>query len=665
MATAAHAPISHRLRSIPHQAMWRGVFERGLNLAMVALMWIVPLLIALLLTRPALGSVQVKSVDAPHVLDVRLGTVLDMQNQESPERARRIAETVSAICMAASSHPGSLIVLHLRDLTLSFDMLPSTLRPASTESAHVQRTAYEKALARTVREIFKQSRAVEPSLELSVLGLPMEPSLGGAPMAEQTNGRYAALMAEFTAFVGNRTVLSAETLIGEALAVRRSMPTAVRLANGRPIYYRTDHGWHVATGVPVANPFEAADDTASSNGILSTGVISGGAGGSGGSGGGAGGSAGGDDFGGSGGGGGGGGSGSGGSSEGGVTGGGVLQGTSGVNNNNSGGSSGGGSSGGGGGSGDGGGGGGGTQPPPGPGSNGLRFFVTEQLYPQVENLMPQHNAIRLLTAYQGCMDANDDGLFDGMAVMQEYFDDWVPANYDGPLCLDWEGTAAHYLVGNNLELRERTVQQFVIALNAARQLRPSAKVGMYGLPIREYWNRNQAWRDREHSFAPIYNASDCVFPSVYDLYKNGESPFHNAEMDITYVREMVEMALEMSQGKPVYPFVWPRFHTSNPESGFELIPVAELKSHAAAIFDGDYQGDRADGLVWWGGDQWFYSYSQENVPPGSPDYEVHQLMQQVFAEEFLPGETAVEHFTIIHTRTLRQLGEVVNNALSD
>src|SRR5204863_325583 len=123
--------------------------------------------------------------------------------------------------------------------------------------------------------------------------------------------------------------------------------------------------------------------------------------------------------------------------------------------------------------------------------------------------------------------------------------------------------------------------------------------------------------------------------------------------DHAYVKESVALALEMASGKPVYPYMWPRFHNSNHVLGYHLIPEAEFKSHVAMIFKATYNGARAAGVVWWGADQYYYWMATHYPHGGPPQYADGPILAHVFQQEISPGETASQYFTRIHKRTLR------------
>lgn len=292
-----------------------------------------------------------------------------------------------------------------------------------------------------------------------------------------------------------------------------------------------------------------------------------------------------------------------------------------------------------------------------------RLFVVETVTPAVQSQFQQRGAVKSYIVNQGTFDPDNNGLFEHSRPFIETFTNQVPFHYAGPVCLDWEGQGMARLlapIGSQMQLQ--TMKAYVELLTLAQELRPNAQIGFYNLPMSEYWHRNQAWRDRNLSLAPIIDASDCLFPSVYDYYRTGQSAGHSPEFDLQYVRESVLMALEMAHGKPVYPYVTPRCHPSNYHYGLRLIPVDEFKSHVRAAFDPDYRGDRADGLVWWGADRYYRWLGQQNYPPPHPQFWMSYVCRTVFATEIPPNVTDDAHFTNIHRRTLRQLSEVINDA---
>jgi hypothetical protein len=293
-----------------------------------------------------------------------------------------------------------------------------------------------------------------------------------------------------------------------------------------------------------------------------------------------------------------------------------------------------------------------------------RLFVVETVTRQVQSQFPQRGAVQSYLVTQGAFDPDDNGLFEHPDLFRQMFTNYIPADYTGAVCLNWEGQGMAKLVAPiGSTIQRNTMKSYVEVLTLAKELRPNARIGYYNLPMREYWNRDQAWRNRNLSLQPIIDASDCLFPSIYDFYQTGEWAGHDPNADLRYVREVVGIALEMAQGKPVYPYVSPRYHASNYENGLKLIPAAEFKSHIHEAFEANYQGDRADGLVWWGADRYYRWLGLQNYPTTHPQFWISYVCRRVFDAEISPTSTDDAHFTNIHRRTLRQISDVINGAL--
>ena len=86
----------------------------------------------------------------------------------------------------------------------------------------------------------------------------------------------------------------------------------------------------------------------------------------------------------------------------------------------------------------------------------------------------------------------------------------------------------------------------------------------------------------------IVQTVDALTPSLYDFYAGNESE--------GYVAETIAEARRLAGGRPVYPFVWPCYHNSNPTVGGQTIPLDEWRQHVRWILR------QADGCVLWGAD---------------------------------------------------------------
>lgn len=144
---------------------------------------------------------------------------------------------------------------------------------------------------------------------------------------------------------------------------------------------------------------------------------------------------------------------------------------------------------------------------------------------------------------------------------------------------------------------------------------PDVKVGWYAMvPMRDYWtpyqylytletlatNPNQpwyqgnlpkfkanyeAWQACNAYLRPIADKVDYIFPSLYTFYEDR----HGWEI---YAK--ANMAEARKYGKPVYPFIWMKYHDSSKLAGQD-VPADYWRMQLDII------KANADGIVIWGG----------------------------------------------------------------
>jgi hypothetical protein len=128
-----------------------------------------------------------------------------------------------------------------------------------------------------------------------------------------------------------------------------------------------------------------------------------------------------------------------------------------------------------------------------------------------------------------------------------------------PMVLDIE---AWPLRGDKAE-RERNAPRLITVIETLRQARPDLKFGFYGeVPERTYFplvnpksgDKRREWEaGNEMALTDIVPHVDAVFPSIYTFYED----------DVgwkTYATGMLQAARKFQ--KPVYAFLWPKFHDS-------------------------------------------------------------------------------------------------------
>ncbi|MBD1856031.1 MULTISPECIES: hypothetical protein [Leptolyngbya] len=142
------------------------------------------------------------------------------------------------------------------------------------------------------------------------------------------------------------------------------------------------------------------------------------------------------------------------------------------------------------------------------------------------------------------------------------------------------------------EVRE-SIDKFLRIIEWTREVAPSLKIGVYSIPpIRDYWTpvRNhpaglKSWRAINQFLKPIADASDFITPSLYTFYDDVPGW-------VTYASGNIEEAQQF--GKPVYPFLWCRYHPSNRQRRNQFIDGNFWRTQLETVRD---RG--ANGLVLW------------------------------------------------------------------
>jgi len=142
-------------------------------------------------------------------------------------------------------------------------------------------------------------------------------------------------------------------------------------------------------------------------------------------------------------------------------------------------------------------------------------------------------------------------------------------------------------------VRERNIAKLTQVIQLARNALPNAHLGYYGImPGITYWpllrhdDAYDEWQKVNRELVPLSRSVDAVFPSLYTFYD---------DMGGWKIYARQTLAEAHRYGKPVYVFLWPQFHDSNPELRGRYLPRAFWRMEL------DLCAELADGVVLWGG----------------------------------------------------------------
>ena len=203
--------------------------------------------------------------------------------------------------------------------------------------------------------------------------------------------------------------------------------------------------------------------------------------------------------------------------------------------------------------------------------------------------------------YNGGVDWYEDGEYDDndKAKFSAWIDANVPADYDGPICMDMEGQWWNMWHTESQEVMDTVIDFYIEGLEYAQSLRPNAKIGYWGLPRRKHTSPSSTTA----SVVRLLEASTGLFPDVYEW-----NPGHD---DSAWIERHVRNTIEMVQGQvPVFVQTSPR-HRSN--GGAMVLHTIEEYLHdqvhgslAAVWTDQNGNEHRIAGIAMW--DAYFYSW---------------------------------------------------------
>jgi hypothetical protein len=217
------------------------------------------------------------------------------------------------------------------------------------------------------------------------------------------------------------------------------------------------------------------------------------------------------------------------------------------------------------------------------------------------------NNVDVLPMVYGAFDWDEDGEFseEDKTNFAAWMEVSIPADYDGPICLDLEGEWWPILDSQNQAVVDVALNFYLEGLEYAQSLRPNAKIGFWGLPKKSHTNPEIP----SASIQRLLDASTAIFPEVYE-----NNPGYD---DSARIQLHIERSIAMVEGEvPVYAQTFPRFKVGsngyrNYHTVSEFIRDQVQSSLDAVWTDADGTEHRVAGVSMW--DAYVYAkYYTEN-----------------------------------------------------
>ena len=266
-----------------------------------------------------------------------------------------------------------------------------------------------------------------------------------------------------------------------------------------------------------------------------------------------------------------------------------------------------------------------------------KFFIANSATGAVNDFICNNDLGRTDFIYQNEFVTNDN--YDEEKLISTINQKFPDKCQSGMAVLDWEGVGFAGLTSAG-KTGDKYRKQFTDAIQKARSLRPGIKWSYYGLPTREFWHANDAWRQENLSLLSFYSNLDFLAPSLYIFY----SPQQVAEgLQQTYIDNNIALARQIGNklNKPVFAVVNHRYHPSNKQLGNQQVPVALFTFYVKRILN-----DGVSGVVWWNSEDYNYNISKLNNP---------ELDNAVFKTDFenTPKEDAIRNMMNMYFSDLK------------
>lgn len=138
-------------------------------------------------------------------------------------------------------------------------------------------------------------------------------------------------------------------------------------------------------------------------------------------------------------------------------------------------------------------------------------------------------------------------------------------------------------------------KQYRSTIERVQKYLPDYLVGYYRIaPVWAHWDMHKndrlrvEWNIENTKRQAIANLSDVLYPALYTYHKDPKKWQWTAE-------KILHKAKELANGKPVIPFLWPKFHPSSDVGGKgkRLIPKAYWRLQLETVLK------HADGFILW------------------------------------------------------------------
>lgn len=235
--------------------------------------------------------------------------------------------------------------------------------------------------------------------------------------------------------------------------------------------------------------------------------------------------------------------------------------------------------------------------------NAQNIYIASSPSKGIKEFINVNNLLTVDFVYQNTFVT--DNKYDEAKLIRTITKMYPDKNIKAMAVLDWEGITFNNLTKDK-GASDASLVQFESAIKKAKELRPNVKWSFYGLPTRNFWSPDQNWKNKNLSILKLMKHFDFIAPSIYIFY-----PLSDVKKDLQnkYIDSNIQLAKEIGKrvGKPVYPIVNHRFHTSNKKLANQLVDPELFSYYISRI-----SHNNVDTIIWWHSEEYNYNISKSN-----------------------------------------------------
>ncbi|WP_207495318.1 hypothetical protein [Aridibaculum aurantiacum] len=237
------------------------------------------------------------------------------------------------------------------------------------------------------------------------------------------------------------------------------------------------------------------------------------------------------------------------------------------------------------------------------------------------------------------IDPDGDEIVDSAALVDGITKSFPGVKAKGIGILDWEGKTFDQLkecpVGS--VCFNAAIEKFLTVLRIAKATRPNVRWGFYYIPFTFYWQKDLR-EPVNNKLIKLLKQCDILLPSLYDFYPDRNIHQQNENYHKNNMEVVMKLAHQLK--KPVYVFIWHRWHNSNAEEGLQAIPTEEFQQHLGWIVNSGYKGKKPNGVIWFSAEKYYYQQKPSAFKEVKGD--VQDALDAVFKDYYTIIKTEVK-----------------------